>query len=93
MAVWYEHAPAAVEHADLAMELEQHPGSDPFQPGLSAFIGALATIQPAASMRAEILAAMDRTTVSARHGKPFWRHYQYRNRGGTARQSGGGHSD
>jgi len=34
----------AVEHADRAMELEVRPDYDPFDPGLSAFIGALANV-------------------------------------------------
>ena len=34
----------AVEHADRAMELEVRPDYDPWEPGLSAFIGALANV-------------------------------------------------
>jgi len=37
-------AARAVEHADRAMELEVRPGYDPCEPGLSAFIGALANV-------------------------------------------------
>lgn len=41
----------------------------------AALIGALASIQPPPALREQILAAMDRTAIAARTGKPLWKRF------------------